>query len=361
MPDPVYSQLADRLAAIPGGFPRTESGAELRLLEKLFTPEQAELTLSIRLRADSPEKIAERAGVDPEETRRMLAGMVEDGLIRDEWGKQGPVYGLLPFVVGIYEENLHRLDAEMAGLFEAFTIEAGIDNPIFANRPPIHRVIPVGEAIPAEITVHPHEQAAALVEGAKAWGVRDCICRVQRNLIGQGCDHPVEMCLTFSEHEGAFDDSPVTRVLTKAEALQLLVDAREAGLIHTTGNYRDGIHYICNCCTCSCGVLRGLTEFKIPAAVAHSDFLAVSDPDLCAGCGDCSARCQFDAIDLPEGTAVVDVMRCLGCGQCVTVCEEGAMSLARREGRDREPLPDTLTGWMLRRGMKQGRSFLDVL
>ncbi|MBN1121134.1 MAG: 4Fe-4S binding protein [Anaerolineae bacterium] len=360
MPDSVYSQLANRLNLIPGGFPRTESGVELRLLEKLFTPEQAKLALSIRLRADSPEKIANRAGTDPEETRQLLDQMVDDGLIRDQRGKNGRTYGLMPFVVGIYEMNLHRIDVEMAELFEAYTVEAAADFPIF-DRPSVHRVIPVGESIPAEITVHPHEEAAALVEGAKAWGVRDCICRVQQKLLGKGCDHPVEICLTFSDHEGAFDDSPVDRVLTKAEALQLLVEAREAGLIHTTGNYRDGVHYICNCCTCSCGVLRGLTEFKIPTAVAHSDFVAVVDVDLCSGCGDCSTRCEFNAIDLPEGVAVIDAVRCLGCGQCVTVCEEGAMSLARREGRDHEPLPDTLTAWMLRRGMKQGRSFLDVL
>ena len=43
MSEDVYRELAQRLDAIPNGFPATESGAELRLLAKIFTPEEAEL------------------------------------------------------------------------------------------------------------------------------------------------------------------------------------------------------------------------------------------------------------------------------------------------------------------------------
>jgi len=38
-----YKRLAERLNALPNGFPPTEDGAELRLLEKLYTPEEAAL------------------------------------------------------------------------------------------------------------------------------------------------------------------------------------------------------------------------------------------------------------------------------------------------------------------------------
>jgi hypothetical protein len=38
-----YQQLAQRLNALPEGFPATESGVELRLLAKLFSPEEAAL------------------------------------------------------------------------------------------------------------------------------------------------------------------------------------------------------------------------------------------------------------------------------------------------------------------------------
>jgi len=39
--DGVYERLADQLDALPNGFPRTESGVEIRLLEKMVAPEEA--------------------------------------------------------------------------------------------------------------------------------------------------------------------------------------------------------------------------------------------------------------------------------------------------------------------------------
>jgi ferredoxin len=191
--------------------------------------------------------------------------------------------------------------------------------------------------------------------------VRDCICRVQKDLIGEGCHHPKEVCLTFSPHENAYDNTPATRPISKTEAFEILAQAREAGLIHTTGNYRDGHQYICNCCTCSCGVLRGLAEFKLPTAIAHSNFVATADETLCAGCGDCLERCQFDAISLPDGYAVVDAIRCLGCGQCVSICSTEAMSLQARPRSDREPLPANLSRWMVRRAISRRSNLLNVL
>ena len=39
----VYRKLAERLDAIPNGFPETESGVELKLLAKIYSPEEAAL------------------------------------------------------------------------------------------------------------------------------------------------------------------------------------------------------------------------------------------------------------------------------------------------------------------------------
>ena len=41
----IYKQLADHLDQLPGGYPPTESGVELRILRRLFTPQQAELVI----------------------------------------------------------------------------------------------------------------------------------------------------------------------------------------------------------------------------------------------------------------------------------------------------------------------------
>jgi ferredoxin len=359
-PDEVYRRLAERLNRIPNGFPSTDTGIELKLLAHIFTPEQAELATMMRLIAEKPEAIAERAGLDPAVARQMLNDMVRDGLVRAEGEGDSTTFGLLPFVVGIYEFQLHRMDATLAALFEEYyqQIQGG---PMIREAPQVHRVIPVEETIDFDLEIFPHERASELVDQAQSWGVRDCICRVQRRMLGHGCDHPVENCITFSTLPDAYVDHPGTRPISKDEALRILREAEQAGLVHSTGNYRDGHMYICNCCTCSCGILRGVAEFGVPSAIARSDFIAAVDESLCAGCEDCVARCQFSAIAVPDYLAVVDYARCVGCGQCVTACSTGALSMARRADDDRDPLPSNLVDWMLKRAQQRGMSFRDIL
>ncbi len=356
----VYRKLARRLDSIPNGFPATESGVELRLLAKLFTPEEAALAAELRLLYESAEAIAARVGMEPQEAYRTLKGMARKGLIRARRGEGGLVFALLPFVVGIYEEQLRRMDAELAALAEAYFREIG-GRTILDSSPPIHRVIPVQEAVPTDLEVFPYEQAAAIVESARSWGVRDCICRVQQRLIGKGCDAPLEVCLILAPVENAFDHDEVTRPISKEEALQVLKRAEDAGLVHTTGNFRDRHYYICNCCTCCCAVLRGLTEFAVPTAVAHSGFRSAVDPDVCLGCGVCTEHCPFGALSVLEDVAVVDAGRCLGCGLCVPTCPAGALRLERRPSEEVLLLPTNIQEWMLLRAQARGLRIEDVI
>jgi ferredoxin len=264
----------------------------------------------------------------------------------------------MPFVVGIYEQQLARLDKELAELFEEYYQESR--GGTFFSTPAVHRVVPVDEAVPVDVEIFPYESAATIVEGARAWAVRDCICRVQQRLIGDGCEHPVENCLVFGPIEGVFDHSEENRAITKEEALGVLRDAQEAGLVHTTGNYRDDQYYICNCCTCSCAILRGVAEFGALSAIGQSDFWAVVDADACASCGDCVERCQFGALALPHDVCVVDAKRCVGCGQCVTVCPTGALQVARRPASQIPPLAADDAEWLVQRAEARGISMSEI-
>jgi electron transport complex protein RnfB len=352
MSDDVYRRLARRLDAMPNGFPATESGLELRLLAKIFTPEQAALAAEMRITYESAEDIATRAGVNPRVAYRTLKTMAKRGLIYAGRGEGKLAFRLMPFVVGIYEEQLPRLDFELAELFEAYLQESR-GSTIYGPTP-VHRVIPVGEAVPVDVEIFPYESAVAMIEGAKSWAVRDCICRVQKRLIGEGCDHPVENCLVFAPVEGVFDHSEVDRAITRDEALGILRETEEAGLVHTTGNYRDNHNYICNCCTCSCGILRGVAEFGILSAVSHSHFRALVDPDVCLGCGDCVERCQFGALSVPVEICTVDAVRCVGCGQCITVCPTGALEMVRRPEGEIAPLATDRKEWAAQRAQERG-------
>jgi ferredoxin len=357
----VYRKLAHRLDAIPNGFPATESGVELKLLAKIFSPEEATLAAEMRLTFEPAADIASRVGVDADATYSTLKRMARQGLIRAKKGEGQLAFALMAFVVGIYEEQLPRMDEGMASLFEQYYRETEGGGGIMRDTPAGHRVIPVEESIHFEPEIFPFERASELVERAKSWGVRDCICRVQQRLVGEGCDHAIENCLLLAPVEGSFEHSDMTRAVDKEEALRILREVEDEGLVHSTGNYRGTNYYICNCCTCSCGFLRAVAEFGIPTAIAHSDFRAAVDDEECIACGDCIERCQFGALSIQEDVCVVDHAHCVGCGLCATVCPTDALYLERRPEGETPLPPADIKDWMAQRAQERSISMSDIL
>ncbi len=337
-----YKKLAEKLDQTPNRFTATQSGIEIRLLEKIFSAEEAVIAAEMNFKKEPASLIASRVGLPEKDVNQILKAMVRKKMILFSKGESGLVFGLMPFVVGFYEELLPRLTREIAELFEQYFQET--NGRITGTGLSVHRVVPVQEAIDFELEVFPFEKASDLLENAKSWGVRDCICRVQKELIGEPCDHPKENCLVFAPIEGAFDNSEVDRAIDKQEALKILHEAEDAGLVHTTGNYQDPIYYICNCCTCSCGILRSVAEFNNLTGIAKSDFLAVVDEDLCIACGDCLERCQFNALNV-DAMCEVDSAFCVGCGLCVPICPEDALVLIRRQQGEVPLPPENLKTW----------------
>ena len=348
----VYRQLARLLDTIPNGFPATRSGVELELLSRLFTPAQAALALQMKLIPEPVEQIAARAGGEPDKVKAELEAMVERGLIRAK-ERQGKVsYGLIPFVVGIYEEQLTRLDEELARLFEEYYQQAFHE--LLTVKPAMQRVIPVEQSVAVGIEVMPYESASALLGEAQSWGVMDCICRTQKKLLGEPCKHPVSVCMIFSQHPNVFDGSHGIRPVTKDEALAVLRQAEAAGLVHTVGNTQRGVYYICNCCTCSCAILRGVAQYGLLSAIAPSAFQARVDEKLCGGCELCLERCQFGALSMLDGVCKVDQRRCFGCGVCVEACGDSALTLVSRPPGEVKAPPPSMVEWMGERAASRG-------
>ncbi len=296
MDDTPYRALAARLDELPNGYPPTEDGAELSLLARLFTPEEAALAARLRLTLETPAEIAVRVGGDPPALRVQLKEMAKRGLITAGRAPAGGLgFGLMPFVVGIYEMQAGRIDGELARLFEAYYQRSY--RRTLTQQPPVHRVIPVGQAVRSDMAVHPYESASEIITGSKAWAVTDCICRKQQALLGQPCEHPLDVCMVFSETAGAFDRMEGMRALTQDEALATLRRVAEAGLVHSVSNNQQGLWYLCNCCTCACGILRGLADLGMANVIATSAFLCQVDEDRCIACGECTDRCSFRRLD----------------------------------------------------------------
>jgi Na+-translocating ferredoxin:NAD+ oxidoreductase subunit B len=342
-----YKRLAEHLDSLPQGFPPTADGRELLILKKLFTQEEADVAAQLSTTPETVEEIAARTGLDAAKIRGPLKSMARHGLIEAGVKDKALAFEIMPFVVGFYEMQLQHMDAELARLVENY-FQGGFGK-VLTVKPQFHRVIPVHEAEHESLVVQPFESAAAIVVSMQSWGVLDCICRKQKALIGQACKHPIDVCLAMHPRPGVFDDSPTIRALSREEAMATLRRAAGAGLVHTVTNTMEGTSYICSCCTCSCGILRGMAELGIANVVASSPFVNQVQDVLCTGCEACIEVCQFNALSMDEALAQVDRERCVGCGVCVLTCAAEALVLVRRPEEEIKPVPQTRAEWALQR------------
>jgi ferredoxin len=345
----VYEKLAAALDRLPNGFPRTQSGVEILILKKIFTPEEAELAGNLGREAEPVGEIAKRLGTAETGLKPRLVAMAKRGLL---WmgRKDGKMaFRLAPFVVGIYEACLEKMDHEFAHLFEEYMEEGGAAG-IMKPQPALHRVVPVHGAAKSE-WVLPYDDIRSMLEKAKSFGVRDCICRVQQDKLDRRkCDYPVRNCVTFSPAERPKRPSDIT----KEEAVALLDQAEEVGLVHCVSNVIKDVFYVCNCCGCCCVVLRGVTDWGIEESVARANYYAQVDTAECTGCGVCVERCQVKAVVLKKDVAVVDCEKCIGCGLCVSGCPVTAVKLERRSDGDLVHPPDDFSTWESMRLQNRG-------
>jgi ferredoxin len=329
MTDQIYRDLAGALDSLPGGYPRTKSGVEITILQKLFEPKEAGLATHLSAGLKTVEAIAERAGLEAKVAKSMLKAMYKKGLIEAGFDKSEAKptwkFGLMPFVVGFYEEQFETLDHDLAHLIEHYWVEGGLAG-IMKYSPALHRVIPAHGAVKREYIL-PYDEIVPLIEGSESFGLRECICRKQQEVLAsRKCDFPLEMCINFTTEKRR----PGPHSITREQTLDVLRRAEVMGLVHTVANLVEGIYYVCNCCGCCCTVLRGITEFGIESSVAKANYLAVVDAEMCSGCGVCIDRCQVNAVTLINGVAVVDENSCIGCGLCSTTCESDAMHLEKK-------------------------------
>ena len=353
--DVIYERLAARLDEFPHGFPRTASEVELRILEKIFTRDDAALAVELRLLPETAEAAAQRLDRPVDELRPRLDGMVGRGQIASFRVRGEQVYGLAPFVIGIYEFQLPRMDAELATLVEEYAPH--LLGTVGGVRPALARVIPVNVHLDARAVILPHEDVRGMLAGARSFRLMECICRTERAKLGTPCTHPLETCLAFSSQEDAYEGTLATgfgRTVTREEALAVLDLAEREGLVHCTYNVRRESMFVCNCCACCCGFLRGVTEFRAPHLLVRSNWLSTIEVARCTACGACvGGRCPTGALAERDGRYSVSEERCIGCGVCAAGCPAGAIMLRPRPSREQTTPPKTIAAWALSRAVRR--------
>jgi len=325
----VYEKLQEFLDQFPLGFPKTSSGIEIKILKKLFTEDEAKLVPLLTHIPETVARISQRYKLEEKELEDKLEHMAKKGLIFRVHREGKTLYNAAPFMIGLYEYSIEKIDKELAKLYKEYYDTAYV-NEMGASNVPGFKVIPVDETISTDTILYPYHHLKESIKKARIISVTDCICRKESRLNGEGCEYPIETCLSFGVAAEYYIENNIGREITAEEAIKILEEADNAGLIHASANSKH-LSNICNCCPCCCATMKGITKFGHDKhRFLNAIFESIIDTEKCISCGFCIDRCPVGAIDL-EDIAFVNRDKCLGCGLCYRVCPEEAITLQLRE------------------------------
>jgi len=334
MSEGVYKKLREFLDAMPGGFPATDSGVEIKILKKLYSPEEAKLTMQLKEEPESVSDIASRLGMDEDKLAKKLEEMAQNGIIYRVREGEKKLYQAFQFLVGTYEFQLKNMDREFCELFEEYVPHIGMSMAPFKTNQ--MRTIPLGAAVDATAGVAPYNSVRELIKDKKLMAVAQCICKKEQGLLGNECSYPQEVCMLFGESAQYFIDNEMARQIDLKETLKIIDIAEESGLILRPNNAQD-IDVLCCCCPCCCPAIKLPKMLDRPADNVTSYYESKIDSELCTACEECIERCPMDAIKLNGDSAEIIDGRCIGCAVCIPACPVEAISLVEKP--DMEPPP----------------------
>lgn len=332
----IYERLAKHLDMLPAGFPPTDSGVELKILKRLFTPEEAEAAMALTLFPEPVEAIAKRLGKNTPEIETFFYSMSQKGLI-GRAGKEQNHYMAAQFITGIWEYHVNTLDEDLICDVNEYIPQIWTKRWAKLKTQQL-RVIPVSKSITTEMNVMHYEAAERIIKEQSKIVVAPCICRKEQKKVGHGCDKPLDTCLMFGASAHFYEQNKIGRTVTQEEALIILNQGIDAGLVLQPSNAQTP-RVLCMCCGCCCFTLKHLNQMDAPAKVVCSNYYARVTIEECTTCGNCEEICQMDAITMEEESAVVNLDRCIGCGLCVSRCEFGAITLVAKEKSEQYAIP----------------------
>jgi len=356
MGEDVYIRLREHLDSMPAGYPSTDSGAEIKMLKKFYTPLQASIAVAIGPIPETASAIAGRLEMEVETAVAEIEKMASQGSLFRISRPDGSLFGHPNFIMGLYEWHVRDVDIEVAEL--ADDIYEGLFEHHWKNRKTKQlRVVPVGTAVDGKSRVKSYDLIRELVKGPGKgpYAVAPCICRVEQIKKGNEVTRPMETCLVFGLVARYYIENGIGKSLTRDQLMEKIDECERASLVPFSTNSREIVN-MCMCDKDSCQIFRHLRMLEKPAWGVNAAFSAAIDVRLCNGCKKCTQKCQIDAIvatDVQVQTGKkakiheVNPDRCIGCGLCVTTCPTEALKLvAKDEGEARTPPKNTLEQMM---------------
>ena len=330
--------MQKHLDRMPVGYPATESGVELRILEQLFTPEEAEVAVQLSMVGEPIERIYKRINKrvkSIDELQKILDRMEHKGTLLASSVKGSAFYKNAPFAIGTWEFQVERLTTGLINDFEEY-LRKEFGKELTRTMIPQLRTVPVGKSIPLpdKYPVSDYDIIRKIVENNyEPMAVANCICRQANDIIGKPCSTTDlrETCLMLSPNAAQhYIKLGIGKAASKEKILEILDKAQQDGLVIQPTNSQRA-EAVCCCCGDCCGILKNVKKYPRPTDLYASNFYAEADINLCSGCNTCSDRCQMNAATLIGGIISINLDRCIGCGNCVVTCPSKAIQLKKKE------------------------------
>lgn len=334
----IYRNLQQHLDKQAVGYPATKSGAEIRILKRFFSPEEARLAMHLTYKPSPIEHIYELAkgsGLSFSAVENMLHNMAKNGVIGLVEKEGTRCFCTIPFIVGMFEGQLKRLTPEFLSDVEQYTTDKAFGLAFLSTELPQMRTIPVGRSIPVEHHVTTYDHIVDIINGTGGpFAILECICRKMAGMKGNPCKKTSrqETCTAFGDIAKNVIQKGSGRAIGREESLEIARMNEADGLIFQPSNTRK-VDFVCACCGCCCGMLRVHKMLPKPVDFWATNYYASVNAEICSGCGTCVERCQVNAVTVDDRAVAsfVNLNRCIGCGNCVVTCPTGAMSLLKKE------------------------------
>ncbi len=339
-----YDKLVKRLNKFPQGVPPSET--LYKILNVMFSEEEARLVSLLPLKAFTTKTASKAWKKSEEESADILTELASRALLIDVNIDGNPTYSLPPPMAGFFEFSMMRIGGKidqkvLAELFHQYiNVEDDFVKDLFTLPTPLGRTFVHEETIEDKgIYVLDYERATNVIKTASDIGVGTCYCRHKKEHVGEACDAPMEICMTFNNTAASLIKYGYAKEITVEECLDLLQVAKEHNLVQFGENVQNKVAFICNCCSCCCEALVGAREVGVSQAINSSNFIAHIIDELCTGCGKCVDVCPVEALSLlSEHTtskrkkiARLTEENCIGCGVCVRVCKPDAIEMNERK------------------------------
>ncbi len=315
-----------------------ESETLYKILEILFTKEEAEFVSKLPIRFFTIQEAALRIQKSEDETRKILDTLADKGILLDIERGKTKAYILAPTMAGFFEFSLMRTDGMfdrkiLSELFYQYiNQEEGFVKNIFGMKNALDRTFVHEDQLQEKDVsiILDYEKASKVIETASCISVGTCYCRHKMEHAGKACKNPQDVCLTFNKAAESLVKHGISKSITKKEAFNILKKSRESGLVQIGDNVQEGVNWICNCCGCCCEALLAYKKLGYKNKI-HSNFYAEVKYEKCVTCQICIKKCPIQAISLIGGKIMRDQEKCIGCGVCTRFCPKQAIEMVRKE------------------------------